>query len=160
MICRITIVAVTATVTLSFCILFPLMIEHTAWSRRLPEHHDNRRWHNAGNGTIDLTVLQQALAAALKTSIALNVTVENLNREIATLREALDTVQNMNIPLNATLGDQKIELGTQKGTLVYSPLSGAALKAHMTRSEWMSFVAGQLRSTSNFSAAMYARWSR
>jgi hypothetical protein len=136
------------------------MNQYTALSRRLPEHHDYGRCHVAGNGTVNLTMLQQDLVAALKTSIALNVTVERLNRDIATLQEALDMAQNMNIAFNATSGNRKLGLEIQKVTSAYIPQSGVVLKAQMTRSEWISFVSGQLRSTSNFSAAMYARWSR
>ena len=109
---------------------------------------------NKSASSISMEAMKKTLADAQTTSATLNATVENLNREIAELQEALVAAQIINTALNVTVGNPGLASAESARS------SGIVLKPHMTPLEWKSFVAQQLHSTSNFAAAQYARWSR
>lgn len=152
-------VAVVTTVTLTLFIAFPILNSFVSSLSRMPNHHARSVQQAAINAVIGMEAMQKTLADAQTISAALNATVENLNREIAELQQALIAAQINNTALSATVDRQRLTIPTQRPS-ADSASSSIVLKPHMTRLEWKSFVAQQLHSTSNFAAAQYARWSR
>jgi hypothetical protein len=74
------------------------------------------------------------------------VSIRKGQHEQPQVPETIEIVKSHTLPRQETLGS--------------IPERRVTLKPHMTHLEWKSFVVDQLHATSNFSAAMYARWSR
>jgi hypothetical protein len=75
-----------------------------------------------------------------------NCLFNSVTHELAPIHQQREPVHRHNLAMNSTI--------------VPSNAIAQTLKSNMSPLEWKAFVVGQLHATSNFSAAMYARWSR